>query len=153
MLCVAQVLMAGPWEVHARPPLPRSMQALAQRLHCASCALHRPGGVLLRQNPTASEISDARFRAIYSGMRKLPPYWGTDISRTAFLGSSDRPFRHQNSSIEPSVVLSSNPALSAVVDRSRKSFSSSAAQGKSLYTRPYAHPDLQSYDRVSGSRF
>ena len=30
-------------------------------------------GVLLRQNSTASEISDARFRAIYSGMRKLPP--------------------------------------------------------------------------------
>lgn len=83
----------------------------------------------------------------------IPPYWGTDISRTAFLGSSDRPFRHQNSSIEPSVVLSSNPTLLAAVDRSRKSFSSSAARGKSLYTRPYTHPDLQSYDRVSGSRF
>ena len=59
--------------MHARPPLFCSMQALAQRLHCASCVLHRPGGVLLRQNPTASEISDAKFRAIYSGMRKLPP--------------------------------------------------------------------------------
>ena len=62
-----------PWRVHARPPLPRSMQAPVRWLHCASCVLHRPGGVLLRQNPTASEISDARFRAIYSGMRKLPP--------------------------------------------------------------------------------
>ena len=71
--CVTQVLMAGPWEVHARPPLPRSMQALVRWLYCAPCLLHRPGGVLLRQNPTASEISDARFRAIYSGMRKLPP--------------------------------------------------------------------------------
>ena len=70
--CVAQVLMTGPRKVHARPPLPRSMQALVQRLHCASCVLHRPGGVLLRQNPPASEISDAKFRAIYSGMRKLP---------------------------------------------------------------------------------
>ena len=62
-----------PWRVHARPPLLRSMQALAQWLHCASCILHRPGGVLLRQNPATPEISDARFRAIYSGMRKLPP--------------------------------------------------------------------------------
>ena len=32
-----------PWRAHARPPLPRSMQALAQWLHCASCTLHRPG--------------------------------------------------------------------------------------------------------------
>ena len=71
--CATQVFMAGPWEVHARPPLLRSMQALAQRLYCASCVLHRPGGALLRQNPTASEISDAKFRAIYSGMGKLPP--------------------------------------------------------------------------------
>ena len=71
--CVAQVSMAGPWRVHTRPPLLRSMQALVRWLHCAPCLLHRPGGVLLRQNPTASEISDARFRAIYSGMRKLPP--------------------------------------------------------------------------------
>ena len=49
----------------------------------ALCVL-RPAsawGVLLRQNPTASEISDARFRAIYSGMRKLPP--GSVLNKTA----------------------------------------------------------------------
>ena len=74
VLCVAQLFVIGSWEVHARPPLLRSMQALAQWLDCASCVLHRPGGVLLRQNPTASEISDAKFRAIYSGMRKLPTF-------------------------------------------------------------------------------
>ena len=71
--CATQVFMAGPWEVHARPPLFCSMQVLVRWLHCAPCLLHRPGGVLLRQNPPASEASDARFRAIYSGMRKLPP--------------------------------------------------------------------------------
>ena len=70
--CVTQLFVIGSWEVHTRPPLPRSMQALVRWLHCVSCLLHRPGGALLRQNPTASEISDARFRAIYSGMRKLP---------------------------------------------------------------------------------
>ena len=41
--CATQVLMAGPWKVHARPPLFCSMQALAQWLYCASYALHRLG--------------------------------------------------------------------------------------------------------------
>lgn len=84
----------------------------------------------------------------------IPPYWGTDISRTAFLGSSDPHFRHPDNNAEPSVVLSSNPALLATVNRNRNGFSPNASQqGKSLYSRPYKHPDMQSYDHVSGSRF
>ena len=56
-------------------------QAIAVLLDAGACPvavlcvlrLASARGVLLRQNPTAPEISDARFRAIYSGMRKLPP--------------------------------------------------------------------------------
>ncbi|EFO61586.1 Hypothetical protein GLP15_3559 [Giardia lamblia P15] len=82
----------------------------------------------------------------------IPPYWGTDVSRTAFLGSSDRPFRHHGGSSEPSVVLSSNPAILAAIDHSRKSFSPITSQGKSLYAKPYAYPDLQSYSRTFNAR-
>ena len=77
-----------PWRAHARPPLPRSMQALVRWLHCASCVLHRPGGVLHRQNPTASEASDARFRAIYSGMRRLPPVKSKPVYESSFINKS-----------------------------------------------------------------
>ncbi|KAE8305880.1 hypothetical protein GL50803_0060483 [Giardia duodenalis] len=82
----------------------------------------------------------------------VPPYWGTDISRTAFLGSSDRPFRHHGGTSEPSIVLSANSAILTAIDYSRKSLSPVASQGKSLYTKPYTHPDLQSYSRTPDTR-
>ena len=70
--CATRLLVLGPWRVHTQAP--------AAPLDAGTCpvvalCVLRPAsawGVLLRQNPTASEISDARFRAIYSGMRKLP---------------------------------------------------------------------------------
>ena len=56
--CATQLFVIGSWEVHARPPLLRSMQALAQWLYCASRVLHRPGGALhRRQNPTEEASS------------------------------------------------------------------------------------------------
>ena len=69
VLCVAQGSMAGSWEVHARPPLllgaarnhPSGRAAAsAAPLDAdtcpvvALCVLRQPGGVLHRQNPTAS---------------------------------------------------------------------------------------------------
>ena len=73
---------------YGRPP-EGARQAPAAPLDAGAClvvalCVLRPAsawGVLLRQNPTASEISDARFRAIYSGMRKLPP--GSVLNKTA----------------------------------------------------------------------
>ena len=62
-----------PWRVHTQAPAAPLDAGTCPVV--ALCALPPASarGVLLRQNPTASEISDAKFRAIYSGMRKLPP--------------------------------------------------------------------------------
>lgn len=101
-------------------------------------------------------LFDGKTRPIRNAVveNSIPPYWGTDISRTAFLGSSDPHFRHEDNTLEPSVVLSSNPTLLAAVKRNRSSFYPSASQqGKTLYSRPYVGPDMQSYDYVSGARF
>ena len=66
--------------VYDRPP-EGARQAPAAPLDAGACPvavlcvlrLASARGCPPRQNPTASEISDAKFRAIYAGMRKLPP--------------------------------------------------------------------------------
>ena len=62
--CVTQLFVIGSWEVHARPSLPRSMQALAQWLYCASCVLHRPGvssSARIQQHPKLRMLDFAQF--------------------------------------------------------------------------------------------
>ena len=56
-----------PWRVHARPPLPRSMQALAQRLHCASRVLYRPGvssTARIQRHPKFRMLNFAQFTLV-----------------------------------------------------------------------------------------
>ena len=65
--CATQVFMAGPWRVHARPPLPRSMQTLAQWLYCASCVLHRPGvssSARIHRHPRFRMLTFAQFTLV-----------------------------------------------------------------------------------------
>ena len=65
--CVAQVLMAGPWEVHAQASAVLLDAALAQWLHCASCVLHRPGvstAARIHRHPKLRMLDFAQFTLV-----------------------------------------------------------------------------------------